>query len=257
MSRPLNKRLAMRLTKSRWPSRPLHGQPASMPSYDNAALTEGRTLYPKTVQVPHARWALKSAANSRKIGGEIRKGKWAGFPAYTLTLEERATCPKSCHHWRSCMGNKMNWAQRMQAGPDLERRLVREVARLETRHPAGFVVRLHILGDFYSVEYVELWRKLLERHSALHVYGYTARLNVKDDPIAAALARLVHDAGWNRLAMRFSNAPSEMRSTITVEHPYQVPPDAILCPEQIGKTESCSTCGLCWQSERRIAFLQH
>jgi hypothetical protein len=25
-------------------------------------------------------------------------------------------------------------------------------------------VRLHNLGDFYSVEYVELWRKLLEQH---------------------------------------------------------------------------------------------
>jgi hypothetical protein len=29
-------------------------------------------------------------------------------------------------------------------------------------------------------------------------------------------------------------------TTITVEHPYGVPDDAILCPEQVGKTESCS-----------------
>jgi hypothetical protein len=82
-------------------------------------------------------------------------------------------------------------------------------------------------------------------------FAYTAHWN---DPIAAALASLGH---WDRFAMRFSNAPLETRSTISVEHPYQVPPDAILCPEQIGRTESCSTCGLCWQSERRIAFLQH
>ena len=32
------------------------------------------------------------------------------------------------------------------------------------KHVNGFAVRLHNLGDFYSVEYVELWRKLLERH---------------------------------------------------------------------------------------------
>lgn len=30
-----------------------------------------------------------------------------------------------------------------------------------------------------------------------------------------------------------------------------------LAPEQIGRAESCSTCALCWQSERRIAVVQH
>jgi hypothetical protein len=27
--------------------------------------------------------------------------------------------------------------------------------------------------------------------------------------------------------------------------------------EQVGKTESCSTCGLCWRTRHRIVFLQH
>jgi len=85
------------------------------------------------------------------------------------------------------------------------------------------------------------------------VWGYTARWDTTNDPIGAALASI----DWDRFAMRFSNAPSETRSTISVEHPYQVLTDSILCPEQVGKTESCSTCALCWQSERRIAFLQH
>jgi hypothetical protein len=150
----------------------------------------------------------------------------------------------------------MQWADRVQAGPDLEWRLEREVALLETYHPNGFAVRLHNLGDFYSVEYTELWRVLLERHSALHVWGYTARWQVKDDPIAAALVSLA-EREWDRFAIRLSNAPFQSCATISVEHPYQVPDDTILCPEQVGKTESCSTCALCWQSKRRIAFLQH
>ncbi len=229
-----------------------------MPPYNHAALIAGRTIYPSTVRAGRDKWALKSAANTAKIGGQILKGKWIGFPAYTLTLEERATCPTSCKHWRSCYGNKMQFADRVQAGPDLEWRLVREVALLEARHPNGFAVRLHNLGDFYSVEYVELWRRLLERHSALHIWGYTARWQVKDDPIAAALADIVGKK-WNRFAVRLSNAPPSLRvpKTITVEHPKQVPEDAVLCPEQIGKTESCSTCAFCWQSKRRVAFLQH
>ena len=252
--------MTTRRTKSRWASRPLHGQSASIPPHDHPAIMSGQTIYPTTVRSARSsdRWALKTAEHSRKIGGEILKGKWAGFPAYALTLEERATCPKSCHHWRSCMGNKMQWADRVQAGPDLEWRLEREVALLDIDHPNGFAVRLHNLGDFYSVQYVERWHRLLERDSSLHVWGYTARVD-RTDPIASALVALVR-CEWDRFAVRFSNAPIvtfELPSTISVEHPYQVPTDAVLCPEQVGKTESCSTCALCWQSKRRIAFLQH
>ena len=47
------------------------------------------------------------------------------------------------------------------------------------------------------------------------------------------------------------------RATVSIEHPFQKPDDAIICPQQIGKTSSCSTCGLCWQSRKRIAFIQH
>jgi hypothetical protein len=246
-----------RVTKSRWASRPLDDQPASMPPYNHRALISGNTLYPSTVR-PARRMALKSATNAKKIGGEIRKGKWRGFPAYTLTLEERATCPRSCHHWRSCFGNHMQWAERVQAGPELERRLERDVALLEIYHPGVFAVRLHVLGDFYSVAYVELWRTLLERHPALHVFGFSARWDAADDPIAAALVALVEQQ-WDRFAVRFSNAPTPFAvpATISIEHPFQKPADAIICPEQVGKSESCSTCGFCWHSTRRIAFIQH
>jgi hypothetical protein len=248
-----------RKTKRRWPSRPHNGQSASPLPDDHPAVVDGRTVYPSTIVAPRrdigSPWALKSGVNSRKIGGLILKGRWKGFPVYTLTLEERATCPATCRHWRSCYGNKMHWAQRNQAGPDLEWRLEREVALLDIEHPDGFAVRLHELGDFYSVEYVELWGKLLERHPGLHIWVYTAH---RGGPIAAALVALVRRYG-GRFAMRFSNAPFPFPfpATITIETERQKPADAILCPEQVGKTESCSTCGLCWQTDKRIAFLQH
>jgi hypothetical protein len=230
-----------------------------MPPHDHPAILSGRTVYPTTVYTPRrdgGYWALKSAENSKKIGGIIRKGKWKGFPAFTLTLEERATCPTACRHWRSCYGNHMQWAQRMQAGSNLEWRLEREIALLDIDHPNGFAVRLHNLGDFYSVRYVGLWRKLLDRHPGLRLWGYTARWQ-ENDFIAAALIALVRDY-WDRCAIRFSNAPAfACPTTITIETRHQKPADAIICPEQTGKTESCSTCGLCWQTNRRIAFLQH
>lgn len=230
---------------------------AVMPPVDHPAFVEDRTIYPSTVRDPSlATHLLVSGANHWKIGRKIQKGKWRGFPVYTLTLEERATCPSSCRHWRSCMGNQMHFARRIIHGPAMERRLERELAALQEMHADGFAVRLHVLGDFYSVAYVDAWAGFLDRFPALHVFGFTARIDGMTDPIATALVRLAI-ARWDRFAIRFSNAPIDECSTVTVEHPRQVPADAVLCPQQVGRTASCSTCALCWQSRRRIAFLQH
>lgn len=57
------------------------------------ALVEGRTIFPSTVVAPaDSPRLLVSGTNQRKIGRIVSKGRWKGFPLYTLTLEERATC---------------------------------------------------------------------------------------------------------------------------------------------------------------------
>lgn len=255
---------AVRKTKSRWSLPPVDQRThKSPPPYDHPALIQGRTIYPSTVQVPerdHGMRVLKSGENSAKIGAIILKRPWRDFPVFTISLEERRTCPRDCALWRTCYGNHMHWAERWQAGPELEWRLEREVALLATLHPHGFVIRLHILGDFFSVGYVALWRTLLERHPALHCFGFTARSNVAD-PIAAALAELVK-SHWDRFAIRFSNPRhlpfQDARTAVTFERNQKPPPGAIVCPQQLGKTESCSTCGLCWHGKpRTIAFILH
>jgi hypothetical protein len=252
------KRADGRATASRFPASFSSEKVARLPQVSHPALTEKRTVYPTTV-VRDLSGAniLKSGVNSSKIGGTVRKGKWKGMPIYTLTLEERATCPTSCSHWRSCFGNKMQFAQRIDhTAPEFEIALVRQVSRLARQHPRGFVVRLHVLGDFYSVRYVNLWQAMLDTIPELRVFGYSARWDVKADPIAAALVPLTV-ACWDRFAIRFSDAPVDECSTVSLEHPIQKPADAIVCPEQAGRAESCSTCALCWQSKRRIAFIQH
>lgn len=246
----------IRATLSRKVHPPLAGAAASMPAFDHAALAESRTIYPSTVRhESEVKHALKSGHNQGKIGGLVRKGRWKGMPIYTLTLEERATCPSSCRHWRSCYGNQMHFAERLAPGPDLEWRLERELAWLDLQHRGGFVVRLHVLGDFYSADYVAFWASMLDRFKALHVFGYSARW-APGDAVARPLIELAM-ARWSRFAIRLSNMPIEYCATRSIEHPLQCPPGAIVCPAQLGKTESCSTCALCWSTTRNIAFLQH
>lgn len=242
--------------QSRMQPRALDGETARLLPYNNPAFMDGRTIYPATVISPLSENVLKSGFNSSKIGKTVTKGRWKGFELYTLTLEERATCPVTCRHWRSCFGNQMHLAHRFRHGPDLEKMVEREIIGLSRKHPRGFAIRLHVLGDFYSVGYVKFWERMLDEHPALHAFGFSARWNYHGDPIAKSLIDLVGKK-WHRFAIRFSNAPIDELATVSIEHPFQKPDDAIICPQQLGKTNCCATCALCWQSRKRIAFIQH
>lgn len=224
------------------------------------AAAEGRTLFPNRVTSAAAAKALLVGGHSnRKMGGWVEKGRWAGMPIFTLTLEERATCPRSCDHWHDCMGNSMQWPPRHQAGPELEERLEGELGQLQARYPTGFVVRLHVLGDFYGRAYVERWLGWLARFPALRIFGYTARL--PSTPIGAAL-RDASDRLWVRFAIRLSNGGVEERGAATIYRRPEAPrvAEGIVCPAQFGpKADSicCGTCGLCWGTRDNIAFVLH
>jgi hypothetical protein len=220
-------------------------------SVNHPALVEGRTLFPSTVTaVADSPRLLVGGHKSRKIGKRIIKGRWAGMPVYTLTLEERATCPKSCLQWAGCYGNSMNWARRHRAGPDLETMLAREVASLARKHRRGFAVRLHVLGDFYSVGYVRLWATLLALHPQLHIFGFTAR-----DPMGEIGAEVIAMLDLDRCWIRFSGYDADGLGALVIRNARES--RSVVCPAQTGKTECCSTCGLCWSMDRTIEFLAH
>ena len=216
----------------------------------------GRTIHTKARKpvVPGVQ-VLKPASGNSKLGkglSVIMKGMWRGFPLFTLTLEERATCPSTCERWRECYGNGMAFAHRFEHGPELEAQIGREVAALAALYPRGFAVRLHILGDFYSVGYVEMWADLMNAFPALHVYGYTAR---ERGPIADALRwvdTIFGNRWWVRISSSETFAGGDIYASQDVPHVR-----GIVCPEQTGKTASCLTCGLCWSTTQTIKFIDH
>lgn len=218
------------------------------------AYRHGRSLFPSRVfDVDEVHRVLKDGHQSRKIGAVVMKGHRRGWPIYTLTLEERATCPRDCAAWGICYGNNMQAAERIVAGDALVGALSRELAELQQRHAGGFLVRLHVLGDFYGVAYVDAWARALDAFPALHVFGFTAR-DPEADPIGIAIATQAA-LRWDRFAIRFSGRPGRHGASRLLE---DVPdPDAIACPAQTGATDCCATCALCWQSDRSIGFRRH
>jgi hypothetical protein len=217
------------------------------------AYRSGRSIFTSRVFDPdEVQRVLKDGHQSRKIGKIVTKGKMRGFPIFTLTLEERATCPRSCKAWGFCFGNNMQAAERITAGDALEARLWEELASLQQRHPGGFLVRLHVLGDFYSVEYAQLWHEALEAYPALHIFGYTAREPLSD--IGRQIAETI--AVWpERFHVRFSGWNGPKNGAVIINSLDQS--EHVVCPAQTGKTDCCATCALCWHSDRTIAFLKH
>lgn len=201
---------------------------------------------------------LVSGHNNVKIGRDVRKGKlFRDYWIYTVTLQERATCPRSCHHWQDCYGNNMPWAKRADHSDclALQAAIERDIVRLlSVKGRAGILVRLHALGDFFSVEYVEFWGDMLAKYPNLACYGYTAR--GLGDPIGAAISE-IKTAYGRRFAVRWSDGGAPTDCTVSVHAGDDRPTNAFMCPEQSGATAACATCGLCWSTDKNVAFVGH
>jgi len=222
------------------------------------AIKEKRTLFGKNVFDPLGNKTdiLKSGSSNKKLGGLITKGSWRGLPLYSLTLEERATCPTTCTHFSDCYGNNMRYAHRFQSGANLEKRLEIELERLNHIHQFGFVVRLHVLGDFYSVEYVQQWEQWLKRFNNLKVFGYTGyKPNDKIKKYAEIGLEILRVRLQNQ--KRFQIRISDGGNTEFSANPINEGFKGFTCPEQTKKVETCSACGLCWTTKQNVNFITH
>lgn len=220
------------------------------------SLITANTRYRKSVK-PASDNMLKPGTNNAKLGGVVTAKKWQGMVMYSLTLEERATCPTSCQQWTNCYGNNMPFAHRFShEDPDFLSKLDTQLSKLAKKHQQGFVVRLHVLGDFYNDVYVKWWRAMLNKYPALHAFGYTHR-----DMYSPEGMHILHmnNTMPDRWQIRFSDNPVPLMSAHVVQKDYApIKGSEIVCPEQLGTAKSCADCGLCWSApNRKIMFVEH
>lgn len=235
-------------------------------STTHPAMLENRSLFPSTViEVTKSKpdRLLVSGANNRKLGATVEKGKFKGYALYGLSLEERATCPKDCSVRAACYGNGMQMARRHRIG-DADvffDRLGFEIAELLDQHE-GLLIRLHILGDFPSVEYVAFWADALNEYPKLAIYGYTHRRSKAwgGDEIGEAIQSL-KDQFPDRFRVRWSSAVPRDDGAVVIDSVPETPrvSEGIVCPAQREATACCASCALCWEGAKNesIVFLKH
>jgi len=206
---------------------------------------------------------LKRGKANKKLGDKVSVKKWKDMTIYSLTLEERATCPTHCEQWENCYGNNMPFGHRFDhTHPEFLLRLGEEVKALNEKHPNGFVIRLHVLGDFYDAHYVAWWHNALRKYKGLRVFGYTHHR------LLSTIGQMINDINRiypDRWRVRFSDdlsTPLHSR-VIASDKPIIMttirrdPDGDVICPEQSDLTDSCATCGFCWSSDQPVVFIEH
>jgi len=214
------------------------------------------TRYQKSIKDPSQFKVLKPGSNNKKLGFKVTAPKWKGKRLYSLTLVERETCPISCHHWDDCYGNNMPFAHRFST-IGLLPKIEKEIQTLLIKHKEGIVIRLHVLGDFMTTDYVSFWEKMLFDHPKLCVFGYTGREETSDIGKAIWLMNTRYN---DRCTIRFSRSKEftqghHVSNLFAAEESFEG--KCFDCPEQTGKLPSCAACGLCWITLKTVRFTTH
>ena len=218
---------------------------------DHAAIVNSRSLYQKNVHdaasYPHK--VIKTPTDI-KLGKIVNKGKLKGAKIYILTLEERATCDDDCEHWLDCYGNNMPFAHRFIVNDALYPAIERDLDAIDAKGKP-YQLRLHVLGDFANIRYVNFWEYQLKIRKLLNIYGYTRHHPTKPIGMAIEALRASYRA---RFAIRFSNYPDDPFSAQS----ENVSTDGIGCPHQLRLAKSCGDCALCWtMPDKPVIFYDH
>lgn len=226
------------------------------------AIRERTTKYPgRIISAKKSRRALIDGGQNKKLGLRVTKGRWKGLAIYSLTGIERDSCPASCFEWATCYGNSMNWPQRLRLDAELIKRLDVELDMLAAKHPGGFLVRLHVLGDFgrdddQAEPYVRFWIAKMIELPELHVFGFTAH---PPSSLAGQLIIGLNVEFSDRWHVRFSGTDHfHGYSSLVIEQPEDS--RHVVCPIETDHPKapkSCGACGLCWTMGRPVEFVRH
>lgn len=189
----------------------------------------------------------------------------SGPGVYTYSRLPISTCPGATDWCKAnCYARRVDGPVRAlweeNSNTDSIRDFVPEDARL---------VRIHVSGDFDSIEYIEDWIALTEHRSDVSFFGYTRSWR-----IAALAPSLIELRDRPNVQLFASVDPGTPEADIAgllvegwrlsrIEEPthgnvLEGAVNGMYCPEQTGDKESCDDCGFCWRGTKRdVTFIAH
>ena len=175
--------------------------------------------------------------------------KMGTVPSFSLPVLK--TCPgKTEFCSRLCYGLNGRFAQQkmrqifqnnLEASTQIDfvERIVREILKTGTE-----VFRLHVVGDFYSVEYVERWIEIADRLPGVKFFGSTRSWRVPG--LRDAVTRF---RDLPNVYLRASIDPTHLDKPTSSWGVWSIEGVGDPCPHDYGLGQKCLTCKKCWQTK--------
>lgn len=130
------------------------------------------------------------------------------------------------------------------------------------------IVRIHVSGDFDSVDYIESWIELVRERPEVRFFGYTrswalqdlygSLIELRDEPNVQLFASVDEDHDPEDIAemanegWRLSWMGTDMVPSWNDRRTFETPADsrAIICLEATGQQDNCQECGYCIVGQR-------
>jgi len=120
------------------------------------------------------------------------------------------------------------------------------------------ICRIHVAGDFDTVEYIQSWIDKVRAHPNVMFWAYTRSWRIPE--LLPSLERLRAEPNMQLFASTDStiseSTPTGWRVAYLETENYTT--SGIVCPEQSGKKENCDQCKYCFKGQKGdVRFLPH
>ena len=136
----------------------------------------------------------------------------------------------------------------------LEKQLDAVLTVQENSISAGKFFRVHSSGDFFSVAYAEMWKRLAEKHSGIKFLAFTKQFDIIRKADFSALNNFsIVLSGWTGVDIP-EDLLTKYPAAFCAEKGQQAPDGCMECPG------NCDTCGMCWNLKatgKNVFFHKH
>ena len=182
---------------------------------------------------------------------------------WTFSLPSLLTCPGASTWCREhCYARKIErlrpncrraYMRNLALSLDLDR-LIEQV--LEALPEDAPVVRIHVGGDFYSVEYVDTWRFICEARPNTQFWAYTRSWTQPELREALERLRALPNVELFASTDTAMPLPPEGWRVAFIEGDGRA--TGLACPHQLGQVASCLECGYCFRKKAgNVVFQIH
>lgn len=153
-----------------------------------------------------------------------------------------------------------NWWKAIYELEKLESDIINQLTEYNDK---SIAVRFHSSGDFFSMDYINMWINICKRLKHIHFWGYTRSWAVPElSELIIELSSLENVNLYASVDTSMDQIPN-CKMSITVDTDSELSlylnnDNFIVCPEQLNLVLNCANCAQCIKkSNKSIVFIAH